>query len=145
MARRSKEQIDAAEREVARQEITAVSVSYSGPLPHPSIMEHYNNIIPGGAERIFAVFESQTRHRQSIERWVIWGNVFCQIFGAIAAAALGVIALGGGLYLVYLGRSITGFAAFFGGLGGLVSVYIYGKKSQADERNQIKAKKGRAG
>lgn len=47
---------------------------------------------------------------------------------------IGLIATGGGLFLVYQGKSVEGFGAFFTTLASLVGIYIYGKKSQADER-----------
>ena len=120
--------------QIARQQVMGVQVSYSGPLPPPEILEHFDRIVPGGAERIFAQFESQSARRQKIEVRVINSNTFVQIFGAVSALILGTIAIGGGLYLVHEGKSLGGFGAFFAGLASLVGVYIYGKKSQVDER-----------
>lgn len=117
------------------QTVTRVQYSeHSGPLPPPALLEDYERIVPGGAERIFAQFELQSAHRQYIEKKVIDSNTFVQRFGALAAFVLGLVAIGGGLWLVYLGKSITGFGAFFGGLSSLIGVYIYGKVSQANER-----------
>lgn len=65
---------------------------------------------------------------------VISSNTFVQVFGAISALLLGLLAIGGGLFLVHEGKSLEGFGAFFTGLAALVGVYVYGKKSQADER-----------
>lgn len=107
---------------------------HSGPLPPPQLLAEYDRIVPGGAERIFAQFESQSAHRQYIEKKVIDSNTFVQKFGAFAAFVLGFIAIGGGLLLVYIGKSITGFGAFFGGLASLIGVYVYGKISQSNER-----------
>jgi uncharacterized membrane protein len=121
-------------RQTARQAMTGTQYTYSGPLPHPEILEHYNRIIPGSAERIFAQFESQSAHRQRIESKVISSNSFVQIFGAVSALLLGLLSIGGGLYLVHEGKSIVGFGAFFVGLSSLVGVYVYGKRSQANER-----------
>ncbi len=131
----SKEQV----QQLARQEVRSVQYSYSGPLPHPDILEQYNKIVPNGAERIFAQFEAQSKHRQMIEAKVIASNSFVQIFGAISALLLGLIALGGGLYLAYAGKSLVGFGAFFAGLASLVGVYVYGKRSQASERKAKQA------
>jgi hypothetical protein len=86
------------------------------------------------AERIFAQFESQSAHRQRLETRVINSNSFVQIFGAVSALILGILAIGGGLFLVHEGKSIEGFSAFFTGLASLIGVYVYGKKSQSDER-----------
>jgi hypothetical protein len=74
-----------------------------------------------------------------LETKVINSNAFVQIFGAISALLLGLIALGGGLYLAYAGKSLVGFGAFFAGLASLVGVYVYGKKSQASERKSKRA------
>jgi len=94
----------------------------------------FDQVVPGGAERILAQFEAQRAHRQKIELRVIHSNTFVQIFRAISALLLGALAIGGGLFLVHEGKSLEGFGAFFTGLAALVGVYIYGKKSQADER-----------
>ena len=126
-------------QQAVRQEVRSVQYSYSGPLPHPDILERYDGIVPNGAERIFAQFESQSAHRRMIEAKVINSNSFVQVFGAISALLLGLLALGGGLFLVHEGKSLLGFGAFFTGLASLVGVYVYGKKSQANER---KAKQG---
>lgn len=117
-------------------EITGVQYSYSGPLPPPEILEHYDRIVPHGAERIFAQFESQSAHRRKVESQIVNSDVFVQVFGAVSALLLGILALGGGLFLVHEGKSVEGFGAFFAGLASLVGVYIYGKKSQASERKE---------
>jgi uncharacterized membrane protein len=45
--------------------IPQISVSRSVPLPHPSELEHYENILPGAAARIIAMAENQSKHRQN--------------------------------------------------------------------------------
>lgn len=42
------------------------SVQFIGPLPPPSVLKGYDEIIPGGAERILIMAEKQLEHR--IER-----------------------------------------------------------------------------
>jgi hypothetical protein len=37
--------------------IGIVSVEHSGPIPHPAILQGYEDILPGSAERLFKVFE----------------------------------------------------------------------------------------
>ncbi len=129
----SKTQIAQAAR---REALMAVRYEYSGPLPHPEILEQYNRIVPHGAERIFQQFETQAQHRHKIESRVIKTNTFVQIFGAIAAFILGLLAICGGLFLVYSGHSLEGFGAFFSGLAALVGVYFIGKRKQAKELQQ---------
>jgi len=112
-----------------------VQYSYSGPLPPPEVLEHYEKIISHGAERIFAQFESQAGHRRLVESKIVNPEVFVQIFGAVSALLLAFLALGGGLFLVFEGKSLEGFGTFFAGLASLVGVYIYGKKAQANEHS----------
>jgi uncharacterized membrane protein len=115
-------------------QVMGVQYSYSGPLPPPEVLEHFERIVPGGAARIFTQFESQTAHRQLIEKRVINSNSFVQIFGSVSALLLGLLAIGGGLYLVHEGKSLEGFGAFFTCLASLVGVYVIGKRAQARER-----------
>ena len=107
--------------------------THAGPLPHPAILAEYERVVPGGAERIFRQFEAQAAHRQQMEATVIRSNSFVQVFGSVSAFLLGLIGVGGGLFLVSQGRSIEGFAAFLAALASLVGVYVYGKKSQSAE------------
>jgi hypothetical protein len=54
------EQKDALEKTLTRIEISASrSVSYSGPLPHPSLLAKYNEVIPNGAERMMVMAENR--------------------------------------------------------------------------------------
>ncbi len=120
-------------QQATRQDLRSLQY-YSGPLPHPEVLEHYNRVLPNGAERIFAQFEAQANHRQKLESRVVNSNAFVQIFGAVSALLLGLLALGGGLFLVHEGKSLEGFGAFFAGLASLVGIYVYGKRTQAAER-----------
>ena len=120
-------------KQIVHHEVTSLQYSYSGPLPHPEILERYEKAVPGSAERILAQFESQSLHRQEIELRVVKSDTFAQIFGLICGFILGLIALGGGLVIVYMGKSIAGLAAFFFALASFVGVYIYGKRSQTAE------------
>ena len=39
----------------------------SGPIPSPQILQQYNNIVPGAAERIIRMAEKQSDHRMALE------------------------------------------------------------------------------
>src|SRR6266511_4862554 len=45
--------------------------TYSGPLPHPQLLAHYERLVPGSAERMLARFEKQSDHRMYLEKKVI--------------------------------------------------------------------------
>ena len=68
-------------------------LAHAGPLPHPALLEAYDRIVPGGAERIFKQFEEQSAHRQAMEMTVIRSNSFVQVFGSISAFVLGLVGI----------------------------------------------------
>jgi uncharacterized membrane protein len=81
---------------------TQVSMQWSGPLPPPGALEHFNRIIPGGAERILKLVEQEQEHRLALDRDINLSNSrranFGQVFGTILAA-LAIIAAIANTYL----------------------------------------------
>ncbi|MDE6052372.1 MAG: DUF2335 domain-containing protein [Lachnospiraceae bacterium] len=59
------------EVEIIRREMRQVVSEFSGPLPPPNIIKGYEDILPGSAERILAMAEKQSEHRQFMERKMI--------------------------------------------------------------------------
>lgn len=55
----------------SNQELIYAEQVHLGPLPHPEIMKGYDMVVPGAAERILKMAETQSEHRQSIEKEVI--------------------------------------------------------------------------
>lgn len=106
---------------------------FEGPLPPPDTLAEYDNICPGAASRILAMAESQSQHRQELEKRVVLSNCRSQdrgpIFGFLLAA--GVIAIGG--YLVLGGKEISGLVALVTALAAVVVPFIYGKRQQKEE------------
>lgn len=45
-----------------------VHQEFSGPLPQPEDLQRYDAIVPGAADRIIAMAETQALHRQDIEK-----------------------------------------------------------------------------
>jgi uncharacterized membrane protein len=58
--------------------VQAMMQSFSGPLPPPEALERYNQVLPGAAERIISMAESQHAHRQELEKKVIHANISAQ-------------------------------------------------------------------
>ncbi len=48
---------------------------FSGPLPHPDILQRFNDIVPGAAERILKMAEGQFEHRTALEKKVIESDI----------------------------------------------------------------------
>ncbi|MYH02114.1 MAG: DUF2335 domain-containing protein [Nitrospira sp. SB0675_bin_23] len=84
------------------------SVSWSGPIPPPSALEGYENIIPGSANRILEMAEKQTEHRIELEKIVIQGDTKRSYVGLIAGFILSAMVIVGGIYLISTGHDWAG-------------------------------------
>jgi uncharacterized membrane protein len=116
--------------------ITHQAVSFSGPLPHPTLLAQYNDVIPNGAERIMAMAERQSIHRESLEAQVVAGNVNSQAKGSLYAFIICLVTIIGGFVLIGLGKSVIGVSAIIGSLATLAGVFIISKREQTKERVQ---------
>ena len=114
--------------------VTRTVEQFSGPLPHPQLLKGYNDAFAGCAERVVAMVERQSAHRQQIERMVIESNCNAQSRGQWFAFILGFLVIGGGIYLLAEGRSIEGFSAIILAVGSLIGALIYGRSEQRKER-----------
>lgn len=90
--------------------IGIVSVEHSGPIPHPAILQGYEDILPGSAERLFKVFEETAHSRNQQLKYLVqterhkmhWAGIICVLMLGIFAIALylGNLWLAGGVLLV---------------------------------------------
>lgn len=103
-------------------------------LPPAEELAAYEAIQPGITERFLAAYEKQQEHRMVIEKTVITGAVQRTHQGQIFAFLLGVIAICGGLGLLFLGKSIIGLSVLIGAVASLIGVFIYGKESNKKEQ-----------
>ncbi len=45
--------------------------TFKGPIPPPAVLEAYESLVPGAAQRILKMAENQASHRQEIEKIVV--------------------------------------------------------------------------
>ena len=115
----------------------AVEISrYSGPLPPPEDLAKFEQILPGSADRIIRMAEQQAAHRQELEKIAVRSNAIVQRWGLVCAFIIAMTAICGGIWLSLRGMSGVGLAAIVGALAALVSVFVYGRASQKEERRQ---------
>lgn len=107
---------------------------FSGPVPPPSLLARYNDVVPNGAERLMAMAERPSAHRESLEAQVVSGNLAIQKQGNNRAFILALVVILGGIYLMATGKSGWGFAAIITSLTSLVSVFAIAKADQRKER-----------
>jgi len=115
--------------------ISKVESSFQGPLPPPQILQHYDEIVPGSAERIISLWESQVQHRQGLEKKTIESDIRQSYFGSTLGFIIAMFTIGVGSFLTYIGRSTEGLATIITALVGLVSVYGWGSYQRRKERN----------
>ncbi len=102
------------------------------------MLQAYEDIKPGYADRIMDAFERQEAHRQYLERITIEGDGRRAWAGIMRALVIALVFLGGGILLA-LTRHDTGGTVLsgiigVGGLVGLVGVFVYGTNSRRQER-----------
>ena len=120
----------------ARLYAQTISQFTSGPIPNPELLEKYNEIIPDGADRIMKMAETQSKHRQNLETVVITGGNSRANLGVVFAFVFAMtIALVGGT-LIYFDKTIQGMIFAGVGLTGIVYLFIYGTRSQKEERQR---------
>jgi uncharacterized membrane protein len=115
---------------------TQLSVTRSSPLPPPSELASYNEIIPQGADRIMKMAEAQSSHRIEIEKKVILSQQGQESKGQFFGFVIGLVGLLCGSYTAISGQPIAG--AVIGGvpLAGLVSVFLYSKHKDSSGREE---------
>lgn len=119
----------------------------SGPLPQPDVLSRYNEIVPGAAERIIAMAENQSRHRQELEAKAVSAQVEDdraqrtetfrgQVFGFLIA----IVAIAGGVLSVCLvpgvAGGVTGSIIGGGGVASLVYAFRYGRKQESGKQEK---------
>ena len=91
----------------------------SGPIPPPGMLREYEDILPGSADRIFAMAESAQRHRASYEnRGLIFAFVLSLILIALSA------------YIVSLGFAWQSVGVVIGSIAGTAGTFIYSSRAR---------------
>ncbi len=108
----------------------------SAPLPLPSELAAYEDILPGAAERIFAMAESQSNHRQGLEVKALSFEGRNSLLGIVAGWFLGTLGLLIGGFCIYTAHDVAGAAISGVSLVSLVGTFIYGTRERRLEREQ---------
>jgi uncharacterized membrane protein len=102
----------------------------SSPVPPAELLEGYNAAIQDGAQRLFALVETQSDHRQKIEIKVVDGQSKRsdrgQIFAFILALSFGGVAV----YFATIGQAVLAGTVLTTTIGGIVTTFLLGQKNQ---------------
>lgn len=100
---------------------------FHGPIPSPKIMEGYEEISPGAANRILKMAEKQQAHRHQMENNMLSAAASKDKRGQWFAGALAIIALASATFLGYHDKTFV--ASIIGGttIIGLCGIFALGK------------------
>ena len=116
--------------------VTRQEASFSGPLPHPTILKQYDEIVSGAAERIIKMAEEQFSHRTSLERKVIDSDIQRSKIGQILGFIIAIAGLAVALIVTLRGYETAGILIGGATLVSLVGVFVYGTASRKREREE---------
>jgi uncharacterized membrane protein len=85
------------------------------------MLNDYNNVLPGLAERIVQMAELEQHQAHRMQRWE--GILRFSGQGAAFVIALAGLVIGG--LLINSGHNVAGLATLFGGLGPVVGAFLY--------------------
>jgi uncharacterized membrane protein len=121
-----------------QQQINQVTVagSFAGPLPPPNMLANYNQAFDGCAERIVAMAEKQSEHRQQLEKRALEAGIIGERRGSIFGFIAIMTAILGGVLLIAIGKSVDGLATVITSLVAFASVFFYGRYQQRKERKE---------
>ena len=107
----------------------------SGQLPSPEILQKYNSVIPGLADRLVLQAEKQTTHRIALEKKLLNSNICKSFMGLIFGFLISSLGVGGGLYLTFVGFNVIGIVFSSATHVSLVMSFIYGSQYKKNISN----------
>ena len=135
MARRSPPQKKTQTRGTGIQISHVKTSAFSGPLPHPEIMEGYNRIVPNAAERIITVFEAEVKHRHDCERNQVSDERQDRIrghrqvlLGQIMSFILAVAFIASGTFLIFHNKQVSGTIVSTTAMLGIIASFLNSHK-----------------
>lgn len=123
---------------------------FKGPIPHPQILQQYEEVQPGFANTIVNMAVKEQEHRHEIEKTIVQSEALLntgqvevirssiklksrlQIFGFVLTAALLII----GSICIFLDKNIGSITTFILAVGSFCWTMFYGKKNNGDEKEQ---------
>ncbi len=115
--------------------------SFSGPIPPPEIMQGYESILPGSANRILIMAENQSAHRIDMEKSIVKRSLNQKTLGLVMASVLAIAILGMVVYFAILGLVwLAGVLATTSLLGVLI-VLVLGKNPNGKDSQEVEPQK----
>lgn len=127
------EVLDAFLRSENFQAIITRETMHFGPLPSPEMLKEYDAVLPGGAERIFAMAEKEQSARLKYNHGALSGEINLDRRGQWMGFSIAIIILA--MAAVFAWKGNTTFAGTLVAIDliGLVSVFVLGRRSNKND------------
>lgn len=123
----AKDEIETSEK-IERVVSRVIAEKFSGPIPPPSIIAGYEDVVPGAADRIIRMAEQQSSHRQQLEMMEMKAAVRDSLLGVIFAFGLGIGCLAACVITVIMvpaaAGAICGSILGVTGIGAIVTAFL---------------------
>jgi uncharacterized membrane protein len=117
-----------------QQEQTITQVAFTGPIPHPSVLQEYNDVLPGLAERIVTMAEAEATHRHEMDREVARQNEliikeeFCERrIGQFLGLGIAVLTISAAIFAIAHGAEKAAMVIGGATVVGLATVFVVGR------------------
>jgi uncharacterized membrane protein len=112
-------------------------VSFSGPVPPPGILEGYERLVPGSAQKFIDAAMEQAKHRRELESKVIDSDIRNSKLGLYFGLIIGISGLVSAVITSVYGSEVISAVLGAGTLVALVGAFIYGSQGrQADDKKE---------
>lgn len=102
--------------------------SFSGPLPPPTILKQYEEIILGAANRILVMAEENANDRRRINQQIIDADIGSSSKGQTLGFILSVLFIIAAVICSFVDQPIPASFLGVGGFSSIVSIFVLGKK-----------------
>lgn len=117
-----------------------IQSSYSSPLPPPEIIERYEKILQGSADRILTMTEKQSEHRRELEKSVVEADIKSSKTGLWLAGSVTTIIILCATYLAINNHEATASVMVGTTIVALSTNFIYGSVARKNERTEKQQK-----
>lgn len=124
--------------------VEAMRGEFRGPIPPPSIIKGYEEVVAGSADRIIKMAENQAAHRQEMERKMIRDDSRDSLLGIIFAFILGIGCIIAAVVMVVLvpqnAGAIAGSVIGVTGIGAITTGFIRSAKGESSRSSKSRKK-----
>ena len=120
--------------------VVTTGIHFSGPLPPPAVLEGYERLIPGAAERLISLVEADTKHLQDLEKSAQNADISSFRLGQVLGFTIVLVALSVAAFCAYLGHEWP--ASIIGGttVVGLAYAFVLGRKNDEPQDSRSRKK-----